>query len=133
MPIFCPELLRAQGIVPGNDVGRQGSPINNKKRAREDGSPGPSSSRPKIKVERELSGDARAQQIRALQVSRDIVYFPRVASNGACMQAELQAELEVLEAAEQSGTSDSVKCELRSLSPIIVRHSGEVVDLTVDD
>jgi len=107
------ELLRAQGIIRGNDVDRQGSPINNKKRAREDGSPGPSSSRSKIRVKtEELSGDARAEQIRALQ-------------------AELQAELDSLKAAERSGTS--VKRELRSPSPIVVGHSGEVVDLTLDD
>ncbi|KAH9072853.1 hypothetical protein EDB83DRAFT_2516616 [Lactarius deliciosus] len=101
------ELLRALGIIPGNDVGRQESPINNKKRAREGGSPGPSRSRPKIKRE-ELSGDARTQRMRALQ-----------------------AELDALKAAEQSGTS--VKRELRSPSPIVVKHSGEVVDLTLDD
>ncbi|KAH9177555.1 hypothetical protein EDB89DRAFT_2064530 [Lactarius sanguifluus] len=101
------ELLRALGIIPGNDVGRQESPINNKKRAREDGSPGPSRSRPKIKRE-ELSGDARTQRMRALQ-----------------------AELDALKAAEQSGTS--VKRELRSPSPIVVKHAGEVVDLTLDD
>lgn len=101
------ELLRAQGIIPGNDVSRQGSPINNKKRARKDASPGPSGSRSKIKRE-ELSGDARSQRIQALQ-----------------------AELEALKAAEKSGTS--VKRELRSPSPIVVRHAGEVVDLTLDD
>ncbi|KAH9042714.1 hypothetical protein EDB85DRAFT_2139255 [Lactarius pseudohatsudake] len=99
------ELLRAQGIIPGNDESMQGSPINNKKRAREDGSPGPPRSRQKIK--RELSEDAREQRIRALQ-----------------------AELDTLRAAKQSGT---VKRELRSPSPIIVRHAGEVVDLTLDD
>ncbi|KAI9465925.1 hypothetical protein BJY52DRAFT_1243489 [Lactarius psammicola] len=97
---------RAQGIIPGNDVGKQGSPVN-KKRAREDGSPGPSRGRQKIKRE-ELSGDARVQRMRALQ-----------------------AELDALKAAEQSGTS--VKRELRSHSPIVVKQSGEVVDLTLDD
>ncbi|KAH9006363.1 hypothetical protein EDB86DRAFT_3098017 [Lactarius hatsudake] len=103
------ELLRAQGIIPGNDESRQGSPINNKKRAREDGSPGPSRSRQNIKVKREdLSGDARAERMRALQ-----------------------AELDALKAAEQSDTS--VKRELRSPSPIVVKYSGEVVDLTLDD
>ncbi|KAH9047252.1 hypothetical protein EDB84DRAFT_600096 [Lactarius hengduanensis] len=99
------ELLRAQGVIPGNDESMQGSPINNKKRAREDGSPGPPRSRQKFK--RELSEDAREQRIRALQ-----------------------AELDTLRAAKQSGT---VKRELRSPSPIIVRHAGEVVDLTLDD
>jgi len=108
------ELLRAQGIIPANDVERQGSPIpiNNKKRDREDadGSPGPSRSRTKvtpIKGE-EPSGDARAQRIQSLQ-----------------------AELDALKTAGPSNTS--VKRELRSPSPIVVKHPGEVVDLTLDD
>jgi len=84
--ILCPELLRAQGIIPGNYVNRQGSPINNKKRAREDVSPGPSRSRPRIKIKsEELSGDARAQRMRALQVSQGVVCFLRVAPDGACI------------------------------------------------
>ncbi|KAH9072850.1 hypothetical protein EDB83DRAFT_2568583 [Lactarius deliciosus] len=103
------ELLRAQGIIPGNDESRQGSPINNKKRAREDRSPDPSRSRQNIKIKREdLAGDAREQRIQALL-----------------------AELDALRAPEQSGTS--VKRELRSPSPIVVKYSGEVVDLTLDD
>ncbi|KAF8271132.1 hypothetical protein EI94DRAFT_1827890 [Lactarius quietus] len=103
------ELLRAQGIIPANDVRKQESTIKNKKRAREDGSPGPSRSRPKIKVKtEELSGDARSERIRVLQ-----------------------AELDALKAAEQSSTS--IKRELRSPSRIVVRRSGEVVDLTLDD
>ena len=107
-------------------MGRQRSPINKKKRARDDGSPGPSRSRPKINVKSEgLSGEAE-QRIQALQVSWGIVYF-RVASDEACIQAELDA----LKAAVQSGTY--VKRELRSPSPIIVRQSGEVVDLTLDE
>ncbi|KAH9072858.1 hypothetical protein EDB83DRAFT_137851 [Lactarius deliciosus] len=101
------ELLRALGVISGNDVSRQGSPVNNNKRAREDGSPGPSRSRQKFKRE-ELSRDARAERMRALQ-----------------------AEMDVLKAAEQTGTS--VKRELRSLSPIVVKNVGEVVDLTLDD
>ncbi|KAH9050312.1 hypothetical protein EDB84DRAFT_1555645 [Lactarius hengduanensis] len=101
------ELLRALGIIPGNDVSRQGSSVSNNKRAREDGSPGPSRSRQKIKGE-ELSRDARAERMRALQ-----------------------AEMDVLKATEQTGTS--VKRELRSPSPIVVKHAGEVVDLTLDD
>ncbi|KAI9466360.1 hypothetical protein BJY52DRAFT_1413757 [Lactarius psammicola] len=101
------ELLRAQGIIPGNDVGRQGPPTNNMKRAREDGSPDPPRSRPKIKRE-EPSEDAYEQRIRALQ-----------------------AELDALKAAMQSSTS--VKREVRSSSPIVVGHAGEVVDLTLDD
>ncbi|KAH9072852.1 hypothetical protein EDB83DRAFT_137221 [Lactarius deliciosus] len=101
------ELLRAQGIIPGSDVNGRGSPINSKKRVREDGSPGPSRNRQKVKGE-ELSEDTREQRIRALQ-----------------------AELDALRAPKQSGTS--VKRELRSPSPIVVRHVGEVVDLTLDD
>ena len=63
-----------------NDVGRQGTLIKNRKRAREDGSPGPSRSRPKITVKsEELSGDAAAQRIQALQVSQGSTRFPRVA------------------------------------------------------
>ncbi|KAH9177554.1 hypothetical protein EDB89DRAFT_1418262 [Lactarius sanguifluus] len=118
------ELLRAQGIIPGDDESMQGSPINNEKRAREDGSPGPSRSRQNIK--RELSEGAREQRIRALQVSQGVVWL-RVAPDGTCMQAELDA----LRAPKQSDTS--VKRELRSPSPIVVRHAGEVVDLTLDD
>ncbi|KAH9067806.1 hypothetical protein EDB87DRAFT_43864 [Lactarius vividus] len=103
------ELLRAQGIIPWSDESRQGSPINHKKRAREDGLPDPSRSRENVKIKREdLSGDARAERMRVLQ-----------------------AELDALKAAEQSDTS--VKRELRSPSPIVVKYSGEVVDLTVDD
>ncbi|KAN0130160.1 hypothetical protein V8E53_012105 [Lactarius tabidus] len=104
------ELLRAQGIIPANDVDRQESPINNKKRAREDGSPGPSRSRPKAKPVKgeELSEDTRAQRIQSLQ-----------------------AELDALKGAGESSTS--VKRELRSPSPIVVKHPGEVVDLTLED
>ena len=114
-----------------NDVGRPGSPIKNRKRARENGSPGPSRSRPKITVKSEgLSGDMAAQQIQALQVSPDI-RFTQVALDDTCIQAELDA----LKASVQSGTfaKREVKHELRSPSPIVVKHSGEVVDLTIDD
>ena len=132
LPILYPELLRAQGIIPLNNVRRPGSPIKNKKRAREDESPGPSKSRPKITVKSEgLSGDTATQQIQALQVSLDIVCFPQVVLDDACIQAELDA----LKASVQSGTfvKREVKHELRSPSPIVVKHSGEVVDLTIDD
>jgi len=108
-------------------VGRQGSPVNNKKRAR-DGSPGPSRSRPDIKIKREeLSGDVRAQRIRALQVSQGVVCFIRVAPDGTRTQAEMDA----LMATEKSGPF--VKRERRSPSPIVVGHSGEVIDLTLDN
>jgi hypothetical protein len=115
-----------------NDVGRSGSPIKNKKRAREAGSPGPSRRRPKITVKSEgLSGDLAAQQIQSLQVSLDLVRLPQVAPDDACIQAELAA----LKASVQSGTfiKREVKHELRSPSPIVVKHSGEIVDLTLDD
>lgn len=86
LPTLRPELLRAQGIIPANDVGKQGSLIKNNKRAREDDSPGPSRSRPKIEVKSEdFSGDARSERIRALQVSQDIVCFHRVAPDEAYM------------------------------------------------
>ncbi|KAI9441450.1 hypothetical protein H4582DRAFT_2073628 [Lactarius indigo] len=51
------ELLRAQGIIPADDLGRQEYPVNNETRAREGGSPGPSRSHPNMKRE-ELSRDA---------------------------------------------------------------------------
>ncbi|KAH9066481.1 hypothetical protein EDB87DRAFT_726540 [Lactarius vividus] len=101
------ELLRAQGVITRDEVGGQGPPINNTKRAREDGSPGPSRSRKMMKRE-EISVDTHERRIRGLQ-----------------------AELDALKAAKQSPTS--VKRELRSPSPIVVRHAGEVVDLTLDD
>ena len=51
--------------------------------------------------------------------------------DGTCIQAELDA----LKASVQSGTfiKREAKHELRSPSPIVVKHSGEVVDLTIDD
>ena len=120
--------MRAQGIIPVKDIRTPGSLIKNKKRAREDGSVGPSRSRPKIAVKsEELSEDMATQRIQALQVGQGIVCFPRVAFDEACVQAELES----LKAAVQSGTL--VKRELRSPSPIVVRHSGEVVDLTLNE
>jgi hypothetical protein len=123
--------LRAQGIIPANDVDRQESPINNKKRAREGGSPGPSRSRPKAKPVKgeELSEDTRAQRIQSLQVSQGVVRCPRVAF--ASDEVYMQAELDALKGAGESSTS--VKRELRSPSPIVVKHPGEVVDLTLED
>lgn len=47
------------------------------------------------------------------------------------LMACMQAELEELNAAGQSRTS--VKREQRSPSPIVVKHPGEVVDLTLED
>ena len=68
----------AQGVIPGQDVPvgtSEGPRINERKRTREDALPGPSTKRhagPAIKNEAAMSGAARAQRIRELQVSRDI-------------------------------------------------------------
>ena len=62
-------------MIPLDDEGKQGSLMKNKKRAREDGLPGPSRSRPKIKVKREEHSDSEdtpAQRIQALQVSQGV-------------------------------------------------------------
>ena len=73
---MLPELLMAQGVIIGHDVGTGmsgGSEVNDRKRARENESPGPSKRRtgPTIKKE-EDSDDVRRQQIQVLQVSRVI-------------------------------------------------------------
>jgi hypothetical protein len=69
----------AQGVIPGRhvDAGTGGvSEFNDRKRAREGGSPGPSTRRPRRSVKNEdMSGHARAQRIRALQVSRAVKRF----------------------------------------------------------
>jgi len=60
----------AQGVITGHDVGAGtsgGSEVNDRKRTREGGSPGPSKRR-SVKEE-EISVTGRAQRIRALQVS----------------------------------------------------------------
>ena len=66
----------AQGVIVGHNVGTgisEESQVNDRKRTREDESPGPSKRRtgPTIKKE-EFSADARAQRIQALEVSRVI-------------------------------------------------------------
>jgi len=107
------ELLMAEGVITGCGVGARigkGSEANDRKRAGDDFSPGPSTKRrtgSTVKKE-EMSANARAQRIQALQ-----------------------AELDSLNA----GQSDSgVKREWRSPSPIVVgKAAGEVVDLTLDD
>jgi hypothetical protein len=120
-------------MIPLDDVGRPGSPIKNKKHAREeDGLPEPSRSHPKTTVKSEgLSEDIATQRIQALQVSLDIISLPQVALDDACIQAELDA----LKASVQSGAfiKQEVKHELKSPSLIIVKHSGDIVDLTLDD
>ena len=71
-----PELLMAQGVIIGHDVGTEmggGFEVNDRKRVRENGSPGPSkktkrSTGSPIKKE-EISADACAQRIQALQLS----------------------------------------------------------------
>ena len=70
-----PELLMAQGVIIEHDVGAGtsgGSKVNNKKRVRDDGSPGPSKRRTGSTVKKEeISANARrAQRIQDLQVSR---------------------------------------------------------------
>ena len=73
--ILLLELLMADGVITGYGVGARigrGSVANDKKRAREDSLPGPSTKRrtgPTVKSE-EMSVNARAQRIQALQVSR---------------------------------------------------------------
>jgi hypothetical protein len=73
MPL--PALLMAQGMIPRQDVPvgtSEGPRINERKRTREDALPSPSTKRhegPAIKKEA-MSGAARAQRIRELQVSR---------------------------------------------------------------
>jgi hypothetical protein len=68
------ELLIAEGVITGYGVGTRiggGSEANEKKRDREDDSPGPSTKRrtgSTVKKE-EISDNAREQRIQALQVS----------------------------------------------------------------
>ena len=69
---MLPELLMAQGAIVEHDVGTgisEESEVNDRKRAREDESPGPSKRRtgPTIKRE-EISDDVRRQRIQVLQV-----------------------------------------------------------------
>jgi len=106
------ELLMAQGVIVGYNIGAGisgGSEVDDRKRAREDGSSGPSKRRTGSSIkEEELSDDARAQRIQALE-----------------------AELNSLKMARKSGSS--VKHE-RAPSPIVVgQAAGEVVDLTLED
>jgi hypothetical protein len=66
------ELLMAQGVIVGHNVGTgisEESQVNDRKRTREDESPGPSKRRtgPTIKRE-EISDDVRRQRIQVLQV-----------------------------------------------------------------
>ena len=70
-----PELLMAQGVITGHNVGagngngnREGSEVNDRKRAREDGSSGPSKRHSRSIVKKE-DISAITQQIQSLQVS----------------------------------------------------------------
>ncbi|KAF8487198.1 hypothetical protein DFH94DRAFT_687674 [Russula ochroleuca] len=106
------ELLMAQGVIAGHDVGagnrnREGSEVNDRKRPREDGSPGPSKRHTRFTVKKE-DMSALSQQIQALQAESNSIM------------------------AEESRSS--VKRELRSPSPIVVgQAAGEVIDLTFED
>jgi hypothetical protein len=80
----------AQGVIIGHDVGTgisEVSEVSNRKRAREDESPGPSKRRtgPTIKKE-EISDDVRRQRIQVLQVSRVIQWLLHlvVTDSGEC-------------------------------------------------
>jgi hypothetical protein len=68
-----PELLIAQGVIAGRGVGAKisgGSGVNDRKRAREAGSAGPSKRRTGSTVKNEeVSDDDREQRIQSLQVS----------------------------------------------------------------
>jgi len=106
------DLLMAQGVIPGRrvDAGTGGaSEFNDRKRAREGGSPGPSTRRPRRSIKNEdMSAHARAQRIRALQT-----------------------ELDSLMAGQPSS---SVKRELKSPTPIVLGSAaGGIVDLTLED
>jgi hypothetical protein len=63
----------AQGVIVGHNVGARNSgesDVNDRKRTRDDGSPGPSKRRSGTTVKsEEISGNAREQRIQALQVS----------------------------------------------------------------
>ena len=64
----------AQGVITGHNVGEENSgesEVNDRKRVREDESPGPSNRRTRPTIKKEEI-DSRVQQIRALQVSRVI-------------------------------------------------------------
>ena len=66
-------MLMAQGVIPRHDVGagdgnREGSKVNDRKHAREDGSPGPSRRRTRTTIKKEDTS-ALTQQIQSLQVS----------------------------------------------------------------
>ena len=78
------ELLMADGVIIGRGVGG-GSEVNNRKRVRERGSPGPSKRHTGSTVKKEeLSADARVQRIQALEVSNVIKWLPRlVVSDGS--------------------------------------------------
>jgi len=62
----------AEGVIAGHGVGTRigrGSEVNDRKRAREDPSPGPSTKRRGSTVKEEVSVNARARRIQALKVN----------------------------------------------------------------
>ena len=75
----------ADGVIIGRGVGEGGSEVNNRKRVRERGSPGPSKRHTGSTVKKEeLSADARVQRIQALEVSSVIKWLLRlVVSDGS--------------------------------------------------
>ena len=71
---MLPELLMAQGVIIGHGAGvgiGRGPEVNDRKRAREDGSSGPSKRHTGSTIKEEIPADAREQRIQALQVSMD--------------------------------------------------------------
>jgi hypothetical protein len=77
-----PELLMAQGVITGHGLGaksNRGPEVNNRKRVREGGSPGPSKRCPGSTVKKEeISSNAHAQRIQALQGQIQALQVSRV-------------------------------------------------------
>jgi hypothetical protein len=78
----------AQGVITGHDIragneNREGSEVNDRKRAREDGSPGPSKRRTRSTAKKEEKS-ALSQQIQTLQVSgtNQLLFLRSVAPDG---------------------------------------------------
>ena len=77
-----PELLMAQGVITGQVGGARfsgGSEVNDRKRVREDGSPGPSKRHTGSTVKKEeISSNAHAQRIQAIQEQIQALQVSRV-------------------------------------------------------
>jgi hypothetical protein len=82
------ELLMADGVIVGRGVGAEnngGSEANDRKRAREVGSPGPSKRRTRSTTKsEEISADARPQRIQDPQVGRIIQWFLHLLASDGC-------------------------------------------------